>query len=466
MAMTDEEMEKKAEEIDDKWKLRDCYDYIEKDHKGEDEADVLFVIGMAEGKLGDLLKRLKDRVLDDDFVLEHYKSKNSGFILSFFKKYCERTLPTTYANFNTVSWYMAAARAIELIKGKDTNSKELLELLLKKKVGEEVSELDNVMHKLIEALPNDVKTASRVEGRLDPYAIMLYVSGYNPIKFLGRGGNGEVWEVEEKSKHYAVKVLYDSSGIKEEELSASRLMTIFKGNDKAKRYIMNSEIIADGRYIKSDLAAGDLTKDSKKGPLKVGKTIRSLIDKSIQASKSIEILHKAGFSHNDVKPENFLKLINSNVAQVVGKKRKNHVVKLSDFGTVTEISNPGDVPKSYTAAFVPSESEFKKTDEKSVSRRDVYALGVTFMYFMLKRTSISMGGSEGNKNEVVKYLVNNGAEKTCNQYKIHEIYSGTDKENIVLFLGIVYDMIRPKYGDCIDISEVLRRVKQLKSKWR
>lgn len=85
---------------------------------------------------------------------------------------------------------------------------------------------------------------------------------------------------------------------------------------------------------------GEPSKAEKK---KSNKTINSLLRQGVQICKSLVMLHKLGFSHNDVKPQNFLKIDKSIIdAKKENKKSKDgklhkHRTQLADFGSMTRI---------------------------------------------------------------------------------------------------------------------------------
>lgn len=102
------------------------------------------------------------------------------------------------------------------------------------------------------------------------------------------------------------------------------------GQNDAIYYNINNKTFA----LKMDLASGDLTKliqDPKFAEL----PFEDVLDICAQVSNAIKDLHRAGFIHADLKPENFLFY-----EDPLSKKIK---VKLSDFGKATEIK-----PDDYT----------------------------------------------------------------------------------------------------------------------
>ena len=151
--------------------------------------------------------------------------------------------------------------------------------------------------------------------------ISLWKKGYDVKGFLGAGTFGVVWRCDGKNGPKAIKVVKnDNSGI-EEIKNAKKLYELFKGDEQAKKYFNLLKAKKDDPILKAVLAQGDLFDEMSEkgniGHMKSGKTIDSILRNAVQALKSVQALHKKGYSHNDIKLENFLKIGNWS-----GKKEK------------------------------------------------------------------------------------------------------------------------------------------------
>lgn len=189
---------------------------------------------------------------------------------------------------------------------------------------------------------------------------------------------------------------------------------------------------------------GDLSNNSKK--TKFGKTIDSVLRNARQALKAVKVLHDQGYSHNDIKPSNFLKINNSefNKAKAKtenffgkevkfkinkeGKEKKlhKHKLQLGDFGLMSKIDSTTDT--SGTPDYMAP--DIKNTSPEAVAKRDVYSLGVTFIYLLFCK------GKYKNAPGLAEFLRTNTAQLTYEKSDLEKLYPGTCKENVVKFLKI------------------------------
>lgn len=171
--------------------------------------------------------------------------------------------------------------------------------------------------------PKDVAVPLRNTG------VYLWAKGYDVQYFLGAGGFGVVWACSSKSSPSgmkAIKVLtgsatFNQQGVEEEIKAATELKQILEKDTtgKAKKYLAQVQAYALGdedKIIESEVADGDLltitTKKREKDKTVTRKFLKidNVLRKARQALKSVKVLHDAGYSHNDIKTENFLRISN------------------------------------------------------------------------------------------------------------------------------------------------------------
>lgn len=378
--------------------------------------------------------------------------------------------------------------------------------------------------------------------------VYLWAKGYQVEKFLGGGGFGSVWECKSNdnpSEHIVVKVLRSNvpAAITLEEINSVKILNDILDKDsdgKANRYLTGMNVIEEtgegsGTLIRSELAEGDLKaiferkrdEDSQKptqGPLKLSGVLR----KARQALKSVQVLHNAGYSHNDIKPANFLRVqdwamkkekedtvksINAILASkqidaekvvqiknidiknkslhqieeitnstkgdaqkikeirefINSKKLHKHSVQLSDFGTLTKIS----IVRGWgvwSAVYSPKylcyrDYEIVKSkgliirdvpyaDSELVAKRDVYALGVTLMNFLIDR----IDDSAFDKVEWLQCSTFNASDWE----EIIKLYGKDSSENIQKYLKLIQEMVKQDYKERISLDDALEKLKKIR----
>lgn len=105
-----------------------------------------------------------------------------------------------------------------------------------------------------------------------------------------------------------------------------------------------------------------------------GDEIQNLIR---QMTESIAHVHKMGYYHNDVKPENFI---------IVQKDNESPQVRLIDFECASKNNQPVVVSEIMTFCMRPPEaiiSIIKKQRSAILPKADIYSLGITIIYFVL-----------------------------------------------------------------------------------
>ena len=189
-------------------------------------------------------------------------------------------------------------------------------------------------------------------------------AGYTIGKLIGEGSYGLVFLVYKENQPYAIKVI-KAIGIdgKQRHLASKR----FLHEIKALAALRHSNIIsfheyglAGSRqipYLVMEYFPGDPWEDLLAQPLRVR------LEMLLQAARGLEAIHKAGFCHRDIKPNNLL--INSAAK----------TLKWSDFGLIrlpeSSITMSGE--NIGTPAYMAPES----FDSHQIdSRADIFSLGV------------------------------------------------------------------------------------------
>lgn len=300
--------------------------------------------------------------------------------------------------------------------------------------------------------------------------VYLWQHGYMPEKLLGIGYNGVVWKC---SNGKAVKVTCNRSvgavnivnAVKEEIEDSDRLKKIVKNNSKYTSYRNkeNSEktikpekylsisknkgsINSDKHIFESNLAEGDFS-----SKLKSKMDIEQIIKSMGQVLKGLKVIHDNHMSHNDVKPDNLLSITKAN-----GKS----TLQLADFGAMTNIN------KTYKM-FVNSKfspPDWYNLTPAAVDKRDVYALGATFLIKLLDESN------QGKAKELAKELYSKGEEYFYEKYNLQRKYcivnSQVDSKKINQIFNLLTTirfMIAPSYKQRITVDEALNKIQQIKA---
>lgn len=380
------------------------------------------------------------------------------------------------------------------------------------------------LSEISKSAPKEAQDPSNIGSRVTKNTgVYLWAKGYDVVEFLGAGSFGVVWKCKKKNSNdfSAIKVMLKNNKLIDREVENIEELQELLKNDKtgkAEKYLnllkvkTNDDTVA---ILKAPLADKDLSDAS-------CKSIDSILRKAVQALKSVKVLHDNGYSHNDIKPSNFLKVSNwkskkqkvdqinglekiknilknkwlneikklekikdftkkhttpTEITDVVndqnidpGKKLKNigklvgtekihkHRVQLSDFGTLTRIDS-GVYCGIYTPKFIPQCEEIylgkDGCDIQMIAKRDVYALGVTFLFLLL-----------GNISEAINICSSNYDFNPHNDFFnsfLHIRYTETslkDKENI---LSLIAKMVKKDYKQRINLDDALLEAQRIKS---
>lgn len=370
-----------------------------------------------------------------EYINKHEKSKNEKSKLLQKKL---RIVNNFYNNFE------------EGIKSKGNKRKELLAGIPLKNL---------VEHAPIKAKDSTYSELKNIGNSKKNTGIYLWKEGFDPVRFLGKGANGVVWECENNK---ALKVTCNSSfgPVKTNAVSAEikdvkKLGSIISNDKypaKAKKYLAVPELKSkstsrERAIIESELAPrGNLEVDIKKHSKY---TIDEIIKMAKQALKGLHVIHKEGYSHNDIKPDNFL-VVDKEYKELKNKKRA--ALKVADFGAMTKID------KTYKI-FVNSKfcaPDIYLLSPKAVSKRDSYSLGAVLLFLLI-------GDNNLNYKNVAKELVSKNKDNKdfFDKYNLIDKYGADNFNKINDFLNVIKGMVAPKYNNRLSIDEALEKMKSV-----
>lgn len=204
-----------------------------------------------------------------------------------------------------------------------------------------------------------------------PKKILNFNQVYRIVKYLGKGGMGEVVKVLNinDNKFYALKMLktYDNTVFKEIDMlkRLSNNITISKQISKYYDHFMyHNKLCILMEYIDGS-NADHFFKLNRFG-------LKDYIHFSLWLTHIIKDLHQLGYVHRDIKPGNIMVTFNNQY-------------KLIDFGLSCRVNHPQDPLKchinmSRTPVFTGPElwnGTFKQNINKYYKTLDMYAVGVT-----------------------------------------------------------------------------------------
>lgn len=216
------------------------------------------------------------------------------------------------------------------------------------------------------------------------------ISGLSYVSPLGSGGFADVYLYRQAmpARQVAVKVFLK----KFEANSSSAISFLAEANNLAKLgghpnivNIWDANISREGNpYISMEYCTSSLGKDWRSNPL----SLERVLDVGVQIACALEMVHRSGLLHRDVKPSNIL--INSFGTPV-----------LSDFGIAGEMSTTGTADQ--IAMSLPwSAPEVVTLQTLGTVASDVWSLGATLYSLLAGRTPFEVENSAQNDNEKLK----------------------------------------------------------------
>ncbi len=303
--------------------------------------------------------------------------------------------------------------------------------------------------------------------------VFLWKQGYIPEELLGVGANGVVWKCKVGNSYKAVKVTCNKTfgplkivnATKDEVEDAGKLKVMdekdiayvnYQNKDKqfkASKYLSISK--DSGKFdnnkhvFESELASGDLSSSNR------NYDIDTIVRMVKQILKGLKVIHDAGYSHNDVKPDNLL--IIDRYSNKLKENKKS--VKLADFGAMTKIDNTHKI--FVNSKFGPP--DWYNTSPECVGKRDVYALGTVLLYLIVGSKNIN------ESKKLAKELYSKGPEEFCENYKLKEKYCLKDRKfdsnsftKLINLLITIQLMVADSYKKRISIDESLEKILKIK----
>ena len=231
------------------------------------------------------------------------------------------------------------------------------------------------------------------EGSLRELAKDLAASPYDPLRFLARGGMGEVVVVRhrELGRDLVMKLLLTNLTGQEqlaERMRAEARMLARLSHPSLVTVVDSGRTAAGRPFLVTELLEGETLAEhvaARGGHLPV----RDALELTIQTLAGLTVVHDAGFVHRDLKPANLF------VVKARGAEARR--LKILDFGIAKALSEEdrrdlGMVAPTTAGAIMgtpssvsPEQVESGKVD----ARTDVYGLGVVLFRIIVGRAPFS-----------------------------------------------------------------------------
>ncbi len=223
------------------------------------------------------------------------------------------------------------------------------------------------------------------------------IDGYELIETLGTGGFASVYLAtrNEDDQRVAIKVLHahatNDSDLRRFERERNT-MRAFDGHPNIVRVFDSGETPDGAQYTVLELIDGGSVREmlTAQGALQWHEVIRI----AVQICSALDVAHRSGVLHRDVKPGNVL--------------IDDDVVKLSDFG-IARLVGQSQVTAAQsivgTLAYTPPEVFHNNPFD---GRGDIYQLGVTMYEMLLGRAPFTSAASE-NKAAIIRRIIDKPA---------------------------------------------------------
>lgn len=460
---------------------------------------------------------------------------------------------------------------VERFKQKYKYNVELTELLnrLEKKIRRrtdttKLNDANKLAEIAVKAPPNvyDPKPPSLQQSGPLPVlysGVYLWKKGYNVEGFLSNGGCGVAWKCTSKTEpsgHKVMKVLSTNPITYNSEIEATNTVAKILSEDKtgkAKRYLLNLRVVSKGSdyIIRSPLADGDLLRVSYNEYMAhlQNYDFDEVLRYAGQMLKSVKFLHDTGYTHNDIKPENFLRIstwpdkskndaimtrlnqiLASNefpdkkindiqaiplictfskqlaeilhnhcisdtiklqqISQFVTRKQSHkHKLQLTDFGSLGKLgcksyrASNGEYyrlaewPHLYTelylcendetilkqrAPWITGDTAFYTYSQYAIER-DVYALGVTLMWLLIRYFNLDLKTAVTNLQQYSQDPQQAANLFYNNHYQFLNTYSRTaSPAKQHAFIALIHEMINPNIFNRITLDDALAKLQQIK----
>lgn len=304
--------------------------------------------------------------------------------------------------------------------------------------------------------------------------VYLWACGYKPEKIMGKGCNGVVWCCGDKAVKVTAnrKILFlTNNAVKNELKEAKNLENMHDSWGRGKDYwnvgdrdrlMRPSRGVTVGKgdvgITEADLADKDVEHYSEE--LKNVKEKKEKIKKVLKLAKDVvsglKVLHDAGFSHNDVKPRNLLKI----GSKLKGNVKAEEMFKVADFGNISPINHTYRI----VGGRYFSSPDMKNLRSECVAKRDVWSLGATLLYMLI---------SDHDEKKAKSYVADlqkcnndndNDIKEFAKKYKILDFEKSEEGfgKFVLRFLKIISDMTKSDYRSRMSMQSAAIELRALK----
>ncbi|MBN1825098.1 MAG: protein kinase [Candidatus Eisenbacteria bacterium] len=229
--------------------------------------------------------------------------------------------------------------------------------------------------------PDPSSRSSTAAGSFPPDAMFFFgnrVGSFRVLRFLGRGGMGEVYEAEQVDTGRRVALKAMRANPRRSPLEKKRFeregQLAAAVNHPNSVYIFGTEETEGALLISMELVRGGTLEErvEKRGPM----AHEEAVDAVLQLAAGLRSAGEAGILHRDIKPSNCF---------IDGDGK----VKIGDFGLSLSVSAPEETKLTTEGSFIGTPAfaspEQVRGGEMDV-RSDIYSLGATLYYLLTGRT--------------------------------------------------------------------------------